>query len=137
MRNRKKKIEIIDIRLDIDLTEEIRKRADVLNADIKQQAETLIERAKLRSQKVKSSKERTQELWEGKCKRVFDKLVASAETEHPWISGEEIMNVVDSDSVSLQSVIQRLRSFIKKEGHWTLTRKKKSGQSIYKLDRFG
>lgn len=137
MGKRKKKIEIIDIRLDIDLTEEIRKRTDMLNEEIKNQTKNLIERAKLRAQKTKSSKQREKELWDVKCQRVFDKLVAAAETDFPWLSSSEIMSLMNVESVSLQSVIQRLKSFIKKEGHWVLTRKRRSKESTYKLDRFG
>lgn len=135
--NKKKKIEIIDIRLDIDLTAEIKKRADTLNKEIKNQTKGLVERARLKSLRTKSQKKRTQEVWEIKCQRAFDKLVSVADTEFPWLTTDELMNIVDSESVSLQSIIQRLRSFIKKEGHWVLTRKKQAGQSIYKLDRFG
>ena len=138
-----KKVEIIEIDLDINIDEEIRKKVDSLKTDIVVHTQSILDRAKLRKvkatgQKAKKAKER-----DSKIAKVVEYLETvhdhcGTDSDGSWIEGKKLLDVagIEQTTQNLNKFSLQVRKFLTKDDKWILLGKRKSRKTVYRLERF-
>lgn len=132
-----KKVEIIEIDLDIDIDEEIRKKVNSLKTDIVIHTKDLINRTKLRktSKKSKQAQERNLKLAKAveHLETIFDHCGSDS-----WVEGKKLLDVagIEQTPQNLNKFSLQVRKYLTKADKWVLLRKRKSGKTVYRLERF-
>jgi len=138
-----RKVEIIEINLDIDIDEEIKKKVDSLKTDIVIHTQNILDRAKLRKlkatgQKAKKAKERDSKLAKAVeyLETVFDHC--GPDTDGSWVEGKKLLDVagIEQTTQNLNKFSMQIRKFLTKNDKWVLLGKRKSRKTVYRLQRF-
>lgn len=134
---KKRKVEVINISLDIDVTEEIKTKVDSLSTDIIDHTKELIKKNGMKIQRVSKKKQRRQENLE-KAKMAVEFLEKAFQIVDHWCTGEEIMEHVgiEFDSQALNKFIMQVRKLLKEEDKWALTKRRRLKKSVYRLAKF-
>lgn len=125
----KGKVEIIDIKLDINLEEEIKKQT-VVDTAAKTRIESIIERAKLRADKAPKPKEPDE--MEPYLNAFFDALIA-----HKEIGQEEAAKILNIPVLQLGAALGKFKKFLRvsKNNEFVLFIGKNGKQKVYYLKR--
>jgi hypothetical protein len=125
----KGKVEIIDVKLDINLEEEIKKQT-VVDSTAKSRIESIIERAKLRADKAPKPKEVDE--MEPFFKVFFDSLIANKE-----VNQEESAKLLNVPTLQLGAVLGKFKKFLRvsKNNEFVLFIGKNGKQKVYYLKR--
>lgn len=138
-----RKVEIIEINLDIDIDDEIKRKVDSLKTDIVAHTQGILDRAKLRKlkatgQKAKKAKER-----DSKLTKVVEYLETvhdhcGPDTDGSWVEGKKLLDVADIEQTTqnLNKLSMQIRKFLTKADKWVLLGKRKSRKTVYRLERF-
>ena len=133
----KKRIEIIDVKLDINIAEEIRKKVDSLNSEIVEHTRKVIEKRGMKVQRInkrqKAKKERTE-----KVALVVKFLEESLDVPDLWIKGKTLLEIAGLEVTpqNINKLSMQIRRFLEIEDKWTLSKKRKSGRTVYRLIKF-
>ena len=133
----KKRVEIIDVSLGVNIAEEIRLKVDSLNSEIIEHTKELVKKSGMklqRSNKKKLAREARLE----KIKVAVDFLKKSFEVPDVWLEGKELLEAADIEvtSQNTNKLSMQVRKFLEKEDKWTLSKKRRSGKTVYRLVRF-
>jgi hypothetical protein len=133
----KKRVEIIDVTLGIDVAEEIKMKVDSLSSEIVEHTKELIKKSGMKIQRVNKKQKARQERLE-KTQVVAAFLVESFEIPDRWCEGKELLEAADIEvtSQNLNKLSMQIRKFLEKEDKWTLSKKRRSGGTVYRLVRF-
>jgi len=133
-----KKVEIIEIDLNVNISEEIKNKVDSLNSDIIIYTKGLIEKIGLRPQKL-GKKRRAKKEREERAAKALEYLVKAYENGNSWTKGQDLCLTVgiEPNSKNLNTLSRQLRSHLKKEDKWTLVSTRKRKCSVYRIERFG
>lgn len=125
----KGKVEIIDIKLDLNLEEEIKKQT-VVDGTAKTRIESIIERAKLRADKAPKTKE--PDAMEPVYSVFFDALIECKE-----ISQEESAKLLNVPVLQLGATLGKFKKFLRvsKNNEFALFIGKNGKQKVYYLKR--
>lgn len=123
-----KKIQVVEINLDIDLEEEIKKETKVSD-DIRIQLHDVV-RSRMKNPKHVSKSKRIKKNFEPKFDKLFEVLV-----EEDSINKADFASVVGVKPEDIGPVVQRFKTYLreKHEGNWYLESKKKRNTRVYKL----
>lgn len=132
----KKKIEIVDIDLGIDISEEIKRKVDSFNSNITLYTKELAERT---ADKQTTKKQLKQIEKEQRIDKAINKLMEYYETEDKWIKGWQLVQHVglEPSPQNTSKLSMQIRKKLKEEGKWTLLSARKRGKTVYRLNRFG
>jgi len=133
----KTKIEIIDIKLDVDLSKLIQEEIDTLSEQVKSEAQKVIERNKLKQQNTISKEKKVAKIWDGKITKALDILKTALESNQPWVSGQMLLREAGAESDSMNAFSQRLRSHLKKNAEFVLQSERRHAGTYYRLARYG
>jgi hypothetical protein len=133
----KTKIEIIDIKLNVDLSKVIQEEIDVLSDQVKQETQRIVERNKLKAQLTASKEKKVAKVWDGKITKAFEILKSALESTQPWVSGQMILREVNAESDSMNAFSQRLRNHLKKTAEFVLQSERRPTGIFYRLERYG
>lgn len=133
-----RKVEIIDIQLNIDVEDEINKKIAELSDDIKTQTQEVLERAKARQQRV-GKKKREQQAHADRMSQAVQMLETVATTDDPWLEGGKLLTAIgiEPTAANLSKFALQMRKFLKNEDKWALLNKRMSRKTYYRLERFG
>lgn len=125
----KGKVEIIDVKLDLNLEEEIKKQTSV-DVTAKSRIESIIERAKQRSDKAPKPKE--VDPMEPFFNALFDTIVANKE-----INQEDAAKVLNIPILQLGAALGKFKKFLRvsKNNEFVLFIGKNGKQKVYYLKR--
>jgi hypothetical protein len=125
----KGKVEIIDVKLDINLEEEIKKQTSV-DVTAKTRIESIIERAKLRADKAPKPKEVDE--MEPLFAALFDAMVAKKE-----VNQEETAKILNIPILQLGAALGKFKKFLRvsKNNEFALFIGKNGKQKVYYLKR--
>lgn len=125
----KGKIEIIDVKLDINLEEEIKKQT-VVDTGAKSRIESIIERAKLRADKAPKPKEVDE--MEPVFNTLFDTMIANKE-----VGQEEAAKLLNIPVIQLGAALGKFKKFLRvsKNNEFVLFIGKNGKQKVYYLKR--
>lgn len=132
----KKKIEIVDIDLGIDISEEIKRKVDSFNSSITLYTKEL---AKRTADKQTTKKQLKQIEKEKRINKAIEKLVEYYETEDKWIKGWKLVQHVGLEPTpqNTSKLSMQIRKKLKENDKWTLLSARKRGKTVYRLSRFG
>lgn len=133
----KKRVEIIDVTLDIDIAEEIKSKVDSLSSELVEHTKELVKKSGMKIQRINKKQKARQERLE-KIHLAVELLEQSFEVPDRWCDGQELCEVADIEvtSQNLNKLSMQIRKFLKKEDKWTLSKKRRSGKTVYRLVRF-
>lgn len=133
----KKKIEIIDVKLDIDISEEIKSKVDSLSSEVIEHTKELIKKSGMKIQRLNKKKKAKQERLE-KVEVAIDFLEESFEISDRWVEGTELAEKagVDPTAQEINKLSMQIRKSLKEEDKWTLSKKRRKGKTVYRLVRF-
>lgn len=133
----KKKVEIIDIDLGINIAEEIKNKVDSLSSEVIEHTKEVIKKSGMKIQRINKKKKAREEALE-KTKAAIEHLENSFEIPDRWCEGSEILEAagIEVTSQNLNKLSMQIRRFLEKEDKWTLSKKRKSGKTVYRLIRF-
>lgn len=125
----KGKVEIIDVKLDINLEEEIKKQT-VVDGAAKTRIESIIERAKLRADKAPKPKEVDE--MEPLFVSLFDAMIA-----HKEITQDEAAKILNIPILQLGAALGKFKKFLRvtKNNEFVLFIGKNGKQKVYYLKR--
>jgi hypothetical protein len=133
----KKKIEIIDIKLDIDIAEEIKSKVDSLNSEIIEHTKEVVKQKGMKIQRInkkaKARKERDE-----RVAAVVNLLEKAFEIPDQWIEGKVLLEAVGVEATPqvVNKLSLQIRKFLEKEDKWTLSKKRRMNKTVYRLTRF-
>lgn len=134
MVNHRKKIEIIDVDINVDLTKDFNAAKDLSN--IKDKIKSLAEVANMRVQKKATRKSKIKEYWTPKLESLYDAL-----NEHPdkLLSKTDVLKATNVPESDLGPFIMRFKAYLRKElkSKYVLNIYSKSGMKYYNLMPFG
>lgn len=132
----KKKIEVVDIDLNLDLEGEIKKCTDNLDNLVSKQAQ-IVENAKSRlSIRPLSKKEREVQQLNAQLAAIFDQLKkAKAHTPMDVLAKDAGITLTESDTIRVGT---KLKAYIHDttNGEWILDKKKINGRFLYAVAKF-
>ena len=133
----KKRVEIIDVTLGIDVAEEIRMKVDSLSSEIIEHTKELVKKSGMKIQRVNKKQKIKEERLE-KTKLVAEFLEGSFEIPDRWCDGQELLEVagIEITPQNMNKLSMQIRKFLEKEDKWTLSKKRRSGKTVYRLIRF-
>jgi len=135
--NKNKRIEIIDIELGINISEEIRNKVDSLNNDITLYTRNLV--LKEASKKKPSKKQLLKQYQQAQMNKALELLEAAYNKDkEQWIKGWELIKETGEEPTAqeVNKLSMRLRKFLKKEKKWSLLSIRKRGRTAYRLSEF-
>ena len=133
----KKKVEIIDVSLNIDIAEEIRSKVDSLSSEIVEHTKAVVKKSGMKIQRTNKKQLAKQARLE-KIKLAVDFLEDAFEVPDRWAEGKEILEAagIEVTSQNMNKLSMQLRKFLEKEDKWTLSKKRRSGKTVYRLVKF-
>lgn len=133
----KKRVEIIDVTLGINVAEEIKMKVDSLSSEVIEHTKELVKKSGMKIQRINKKQKARQERQE-KIEVVVGFLEESFEISDRWCEGKELLEVADIEvtSQNLNKLSMQIRRFLEKEDKWTLSKKRRSGGTVYRLVRF-
>ena len=133
----KKRVEIIDVNLNIDIAEEIRLKVDSLSSEIIEHTKELIKKSGMKIQRINKKQKARQESLE-KTKVVAELLEGFFEIPDRWAEGKELLETagIEVTAQNLNKLSMHIGRFLKKEDKWALSKKRRSGKTVYRLVRF-
>ena len=125
----KGKVEIIDVKLDLNLEEEIKKQT-VVDTNAKTRIESIIERAKLRADK--NPKKPEPDAMDAQLSALFDFLTANKD-----IGQEEATKILGVPVLQLGATLGKFKKFLRvsKNNEFALFIGKNGKQKVYYLKR--
>ena len=131
-----KYLEIIDVNMDISIAEEIKKKVDSLSTELTEHTKRVIEK-RMQVQKVNRKKIQREER-NTKVQKVLRFLEKAYEESDLWVEGKHLVLVagLDDTSQNLNKISLQLRRLLETEDKWTLSKKRKSRKTLYRLTRF-
>ena len=137
-----KKVEIIEINIDMDIDEEIKKKIDSLKTDISIYTSDLVNKAKLKKKKTNKRAKQTKDrdvkltLVVEYLETVFDHC--GSDSKDSWVEGKKLLNVagIEHTPQNLNKFSLQIRKFLTKADKWILLGKRKSRKTVYRLERF-
>lgn len=126
----KGKVEIIDVKLDLNLEEEIKKQTNV-DVAAKSRIESIIERAKLRADKTTTKKQETDAM-DAQFAALFDAMVAQKE-----VNQEDTAKLLNIPILQLGAALGKFKKFLRvsKNNEFALFIGKNGKQKVYYLKR--
>tara|TARA_R100001244_G_scaffold25113_2_gene25421 strand:+ start:79574 stop:80002 length:429 start_codon:yes stop_codon:yes gene_type:complete len=141
MRSRRKKVEIIDIDINLNIEEEINKKVESLKSDIVVHTKGFIERAKLKKQKsskkAKNTADRDEKI--GKALKYLETAFSEArDVDEFWVEGNKLMDIagIDVTPQNLSKFSLQLRNALKNSDKWSFSKKRKARKTYYRLEKF-
>ena len=133
----KKRVEIINVSLNIDIAEEIKMKVDSLSSEVIEHTKELIKKSGMKIQRTNKKQKARQERLE-KVKLAAELLEGFFEIPDRWAEGKELLEVagIDVTPQNLNKVAMQIRRFLEVEDKWTLSKKRRSGKTVYRLVRF-
>ena len=133
----KKKVEIIDVSLNIDIAEEIRSKVDSLSDEIVEHTKEVVKKSGMKIQRTNKKAQAKKERLE-KIKLAVDFLEEAFEVTDRWVAGKEVLEAagIEITSQNLNKLSMQIRKFLEKEDKWVLSKKRRSGKTVYRLSQF-
>lgn len=133
----KKKVEIIDVSLNIDIAEEIRSKVDSLSDEIVEHTKEVVKKSGMKIQRTNKKAQAKKERLE-KIKLAVDFLEEAFEVTDRWVEGKEVLEAagIEITSQNLNKLSMQIRKFLEKEDKWVLSKKRRSGKTVYRLSQF-
>lgn len=133
----KKIIEIIEIKLDIDLAEEIRTKVDSLSLDIIEHTKEVVKNKGMKIQPINKKQKDRQEKNE-RAKAMVELLEEAFKTSDHWLGGEEMLETIGEAATPqvVNKLSLQIRKFLEHEDKWTLSKKRRMNKTVYRLTRF-
>lgn len=126
-----KPIEIINIEMGFDLSEEIKTKAAEIPNNIKLYTTNLIN---LKSQTINKKQKKTDEI-EIKFKNAINILEEAQKQKNPWVKIEPLLTA--SEFTNTSTLIRGIKRFLRKEDKWILLKTIRNKETVYSLQRFG
>ena len=126
----KGKVEIINVKLDLNLEEEIKKQT-VVDTSAKSRIESIIERAKMRSDKGNAKQKEVDEM-ESQFKALFDALSANKE-----VTQEEAAKLLNIPVLQLGAALGKFKKYLRvvKNNEFVLFIGKSGKQKVYYIKK--
>lgn len=133
----KKKVEVIDISLSIDVAEEIRSKVDSLSNDVIEHTKEVIKKSGVKIQRVSKKKQEAKEKLE-RVDTAIEFLESSFEVPDRWVEAKEILELVGMEvsAQNMNKLSMQIRKILEKEDKWTLSKKRRKGKTVYRLTQF-
>jgi biopolymer transport protein ExbB/TolQ len=134
MGQRKSKIEIIDVHLDVNLADEIKKQTET-DANTRAQIDNIIESAKQRKPQSRVSPE--DQAWNDKFEKLFKAMVLE-DGSSPSLTKNTVAELLETSIDKLGAVISRYKKFLRniKSDEWTLILDKNAQRErVYSLQK--
>lgn len=133
----KKKIEIVDVKLDIDISEEIKSKVDSLSSEVIEHTKELIKKNSMKIQRINKKKKAKQERLE-KAKIAIKFLEESFGVPERWVEGFELAEKtgINPTSQEINKLSMQMRKLLTEEDKWALSKKRRKGKTVYRLVRF-
>ena len=139
-KNPKRKVEIIEISLDLDLEAEIKEATDNLQK-LTPKIDKIVESAKLKSQPIVTKKQRDKIIWHERLEKMFEALKNMSSQEQPYRALNFVLEKAGVELTKSETigVNTRLRNYLKKEknNRWALLTRRSKGRTLYALAKFG
>jgi len=133
-----KKVEIIDVTLDVNIADEIRAKVDSLSEEILEHTKEIVKKSGMKIQPVnKKLKERKAQL--EKTALAVELLIKSFETPDEWLSGIDILEGIGVEATPqiTNKLSMQIRRLLTKEGMWMLSKKRQGTKTAYRLNKLG
>jgi hypothetical protein len=132
-----KRVEIVDVSLNIDIAEEIKLKVDSLGTEIIEHTKELIKKSGVKIQRINKKQKIRQERLE-KIKVIVELLEEFFEIPDRWATGKELLEAaeIEATSQNTNKIAMQMRKLLEVEDKWTLSKKRKSGKTVYRLVRF-
>ena len=133
----KRKAEIIDVSLGIDIAEEIRSKVDSLSNDIVEHTKTVVKKSGMKIQRTNKKKQAKAERLT-KVTAAIDFLEEAFEVPDRWVESKEILEVADIEVTpqNMNKLSMQIRKVLEKEDKWTLSKKRRKSKTVYRLTQF-
>jgi len=131
-----KNLEIIDVTMSIDIVDEIKKKVDSLSTELVEHTKKVIKK-RMKVQKVNQKKLR-QDKQVARAQKVLDFLEQAFEKEDLWVEGKHLLQAADLPNTpqNINKMSLHLRRLLEKEDKWTLSKRRKTSKTSYRLTRF-
>ena len=132
-----KHIEIIDIKLNINLAEEIRSKVDSLSSDIIEHTKELVKKTSMKLQRT-TKKQQAREKKHSQTELVVKCLEEAFSTPDFWLEGKDLLEAVDTEvtSQNLNKLSMQIRKLLEIDDNWTLNKKRCMNKTVYRLTKF-
>jgi len=132
------KVEIIDIKLDIDLAEEIKNCVDSLSTELIEHTNKVIEENSMKLQKTNKRKLAIAAR-DVRTQRMVEFLIQEQEKPDRWVTSVELFEIanIDPSTKNLNTISMQIRKLLRVDGKWMLSGKRRSKIMVYRLLRFG
>lgn len=134
-----KKIEIIDLDLGLNLSEDSKSRIDTLDNAIALFTKDLIEREKQKQQSKYAKKKQAKKNRQQDIKKIMVRLEEAYARGDYWIKGRELARLanVEPTKTNITTLSKQIQSYLKIDNIWVLLKTRKLGRTIYRLAKFG
>jgi hypothetical protein len=132
----KKNLEIIDVQMDIDIADEIKKKVDSLSSELLEHTRKVI-KSKVKVQKT-NKKKLLKEKRDIAALRVIKFLEKAYAEPDFWVEGKHLTKVAGLENTpqNLNKLSMQIRRLLEKDDVWTLSKSRKSRKTLYRLARF-
>lgn len=133
----KKRVEIIDVKLDLNIADEIRLKVDSLSSDIIEHTKEVVKKSAMKIQRVNKRKQ-VQQQRDETVEKILDILVEASKTPEYWLEGKDIVEAVgvEPTSQNINKLSLQVRKHLEKEDKWILNKKRHMGKTLYRLSQF-
>ena len=133
----KKRVEIIDVTLGINVAEEIKMKVDSLSSEVIEHTKELVKKSGMKIQRNSKKQQANNERSE-KIQIVTAFLEESFEVLDRWCDGKKLLEAagIEVSPQNLNKLSMQIRKFLQKEDKWALSKKRRSGSTAYRLTRF-
>ena len=129
-------LEIIDIKMGIDIADEIKKKVDSLSTELLEHTRKVI-KSKVKIQKT-NKKKLLKEKNDASASRVIRFLEKAHAEPELWVEGKHLTKFsgLENTPQNLNKLSMQIRRLLEKEDVWTLSKSRKSRKTLYRLTRF-
>lgn len=122
--------------MDINIVDEIKKKVDSLSTELTEHTKNIIKK-RMKVQKV-NKKSLQRNAIEVRARKVLKFLEKAYDEDDFWVEGKHLLLVAEMENTSqnLNKLSMQLRRLLETEDKWTLSRKRKSRKTLYRLTRF-
>ena len=134
MNQKRSKIEIIDVHLDVNLAEEIKKQTET-DASTRAKIGSIIESARQRKPQPQISAE--EKVWNDKFEKLFQAMVLE-DGSTPALTKNTVAELLETSVDKLGAIISRFKKFLRniKSDEWTLVLDKNAQRErVYSLQK--
>lgn len=133
----KKRVEIIDVKLDLNIADEIRLKVDSLSSDIIEHTKEVVKKSAMKVQRVNKRKQAQQQRDET-VEKMVSILEEAFKTPEYWLEGKDLVEAVgvEPTSQNINKLSLQVRKQLEKEDKWVLAKKRHMGKTLYRLSQF-